>query len=201
MKETLIVCNHPETYKLLFHVLKLIREEDVMVLTVPFIAGMIHILTNSEDTALPLRDRTKKNSLSKRTITKTVETFLLKLDKHVVVPENPTQLAAEKVALEKRNVLIFPAGVVYSDLAKPEQWKSGVGRIAQEAYRLNPNINVAMMRIFGVTRAELTQSVRLENLGILPSGFSDEFTGSRTVAQNLARKYHDYFNVGDGSLD
>lgn len=201
MKETLIVSNHPQTLALTLHVLRLIKKEDVVVLTVPFIAGVLHFLTRDDTSALALRERTHKNSLAKHTIANLIEAILMQTDRHVTVPENPIQLAAKKMALEERNVLIFPAGVVHTDLSTPERWKSGVGRIVQEAYKLNPNINVAMMRIFGVTKSELSEPIRVADLDIFPSVEEDLFASSRRIAQNLAQKYHDYFNVGDASID
>lgn len=188
MKETLIVGNHPQTLVLAPHVLRLLSEERPVVLTVPIIAALLQAIPRKQFEAISITRTFRGSTTLNLVLLGALSKVLAKHD------ENPIETASALLA-SGRNVLLFPSGRVQKDVSKPEQWRSGVGRIVRQAHTRNPAINVAMLRVFDRKTAELSEPFPIQSLDILPYAVFDSYADSKEITQNLWLLYHAYFGM------
>jgi len=196
MKETLIIGNHPETLKAAVQIAKLVRDENPVILSVPFIASLFDLIAPNAVEIMPIRATDFESTRIGNAIIKTILGVHNSVKQPLTVPQRPIEAAASKLADVHRNVLILPAGFAHKDLDTQERWVSGVGKIARAAYLKNPDINIALLRIFGYTRSELSEPIPLKDSGLMPELTDRPLRDSREITANFAKYYNDYFAVG-----
>lgn len=193
MKETLILGNHPQTYVIAPHVLRLLSEEHVVVLTVPVVTALLHAIPGKNYEALSITSEFRGSTTINHVILGALTRILSKASQRTH-SENPIETAGDLLA-SGRNVLLFPSGTVQKDVSKPERWRNGVGRIVRHAYTQNNDINVAMLRIFDRKTAELSEALPVASLDVLPDAVFDTYADSKEITQNLWMFYHAYFGM------
>lgn len=192
MKETLIVSNHPPAWVIAPHVLRLFREADIVLLTTPFFAQLVHLASFGSYDALPITGympgSTKVNDFI-------IRAFMATYGKNTArAPKNPVAVAAQQLA-SGRNLLIFPSGVVQKDHTQPEVWQRGAARILQQAYQQNPAISLAFLHIVDRTSAEVSEPLLVAEIPEVTHITGNSRIDSKAATTVLHSMYDSYYGL------